>query len=113
MATSVVKKHLTYLVVLGASLVGVILFRNDEPGEPIKIEGYTMGSTYQVTYFDKKNRNFSGEVDSLLRLVNRSISTYDSSSEVSRFNHGDHFSFELPYFLPPLRKGLEIFRESS
>ncbi len=70
----------------------------------IKLEGKTMGTTYHITYFDDSNRNFQTSVDSLLLLVNASINTYDSMSEISRFNRSNRsFGFKLPYFLPPLK----------
>ena len=67
-----------------------------------------MGTTYQVLYFDKDNRNFQAPVDSLLKLVNRSISTYDPASQVSRFNRSTGIAVSSPFFLTPLKKGLEV-----
>src|SRR5687768_13954007 len=46
-----------------------------------------MGTTYRVLYFDDPGRrDFRKSVDSLLIVVNKSINTYDSWSEISRFN---------------------------
>ena len=81
--------------------------------EAIKIEGYTMGTTYRVIYFDKEKRDFKRPIDSLLMLVNKSINTYDSSSEVSLFNKGVSFEFNLPYLSPPLKIGKQVFEESG
>lgn len=67
-----------------------------------------MGTTYQVLYFDKDNRNFQTPVDSLLKLVNRSISTYDPASHVSRFNRSTGIAISSPFFLAPLKKGLDV-----
>jgi FAD:protein FMN transferase len=81
--------------------------------EPVHLEGHTMGTTYQVIYFDKGNRNFQAPVDSLLKLINRSISTYDSTSEVSRLNRGRGIATHSPFLLAPLKKGMEISRLSN
>lgn len=76
---------------------------------PILIEGKTMGTSYHVIYFDDADRNFKTQVDSLLRLVNKSISTWDSTSEISRFNRAQRtIKFDLPYFLPPLQVSQKI-----
>ena len=56
----------------------------------MRIEGKTMGTTYHITYFDKKGRNFKNSVDSLLLVVNKSINNYDPTSEVSLFNTNYH-----------------------
>jgi thiamine biosynthesis lipoprotein len=50
----------------------------------------------------------------LLVLVNKSINTYDSSSEVSRFNKSSRgVAIELPYLMPPLKKAADIFKVSN
>ncbi len=57
------------------------------PPEPVIIEGTTMGTTYRIVYFDvPAQRDFSRQVDSLLKQVNKAINFYDPRSEVSQFN---------------------------
>ena len=77
--------------------------------EPIRIEGLTMGTSYHITYFDKQRRDFKFSIDSLLALVNKSINTYDPTSEVSIFNRSEKgVAFKLPYFYAPLQKANDI-----
>jgi FAD:protein FMN transferase len=81
---------------------------------PIIVEGYTMGTTYHVIYFDEAGRNFKNAIDSLLVLVNKSINTYDPGSEVSRFNKSEKgVIINLPYLFPPLAKAKQIYSESE
>ena len=83
-------------------------YRNPTSQE-LKLEGKTMGTSYHITYFDPLDRNFQFAVDSLLKVVNKSINTYDTASEISRFNRAKHsVRFELPYFFPPLKKSKEV-----
>lgn len=110
---SPLKKNLLYLFILIVALVVMLLIRKSEPAEAIKIEGFTMGTTYHVTYFDKGERDFKTSIDSLLIVVNKSINTYDSTSEVSLFNKGEHFDFKLPYLYPPLQIGKQVFEQSG
>ena len=107
------RKNIIYVAVLIVSVPVVWVYRRTAVSEPIKIEGLTMGTTYQVTYFDPLGRNFKISIDSLLTVVNRSINTYDSTSEVSRFNRGTELTYELPYLYPPLKKAKEIFEQSG
>lgn len=73
-----------------------------------------MGTTYHITYFDKKNRDFKNSIDSLLMVVNKSINNYDSSAEVSLFNKSKNgIAIKLPYFFPPVEKSREIFQASA
>jgi len=95
-------------------MFAVWLYRKNQTPEPIFIEGSTMGTTYHITYFDSEGRNFKQSVDSLLLQVNKSINTYDSASEVSRFNRSTRgVAITLPYLMPPLKKAAEIFKASN
>ena len=100
-------KNSIYSLVLIIAVAAVWWWRKQD--KPILIEGKTMGTSYHITYFDEQNRNFKASVDSLLVLVNKCISTWDSTSEISRFNKAHHsIKFELPYFLPPLQVSQKV-----
>lgn len=84
------------------------------PEVPVTITGQTMGTSYHVTYFDGRQRNFKTSVDSLLQVVNRSISTYDPASEVSAFNKSARgVAFRLPHFYPVLAKAQDVSTASG
>ena len=84
-------------------------WRQSDTKQMIRIEGETMATTYHITYFDTKNRNFKASIDSVLVLVNKSINTYDPSAEISVFNKSKTgIKFSLPYLLPPLQKAKEV-----
>lgn len=107
-------KNIIYSLVLLISLALVYWYRNGESPEPMMIDGATMGTTYHITYFDPKERNLKSSVDSLLLVVNKSINNYDPDSEVSQFNRDSTgISFKLPYLLPPLIIGQEVYTLSG
>lgn len=107
-------KNALYTFVLLVAIWLVWLYRQSSSLEPMKLEGKTMGTSYHITYFDKAGRNFQFAVDSLMGLVNQSINTYDTTSEISRFNRASRsIVFRLPYFLPPLKKSLEVVTGSQ
>lgn len=82
--------------------------------EPVTVTGNTMGTTYHITYFDKKGRNFKTAIDSLLLAINRSISNYDPHSEVSKFNQSPRgVPVDLPYFSTPLQVSYEVYKASG
>lgn len=108
------RKHILYSVVLLTVVSASVSFTGIKSKEPILITGKTMGTTYHVTYFDKRGRDFKTSVDSLLAVVNKSISNYDPTSEVSRFNTSRvGFKFDLPYLRAPLMKAGEIYHLSG
>jgi FAD:protein FMN transferase len=109
-------KNIIYSIILIVSVFAVYQYRKGQAPEreAIRIEGSTMGTTYHITYFDDRNRDFKSAVDSLLQLVNKSINTYDPTSEVSRFNKDQHgIQFDLPYLLPPLKKAAQVYEASN
>ncbi|NJM24563.1 MAG: FAD:protein FMN transferase, partial [Bacteroidia bacterium] len=109
-------KNVLYTVVLMAIVYAVYRYRNAGPPEPaaVRIEGQTMGTTYHITYFDAHARDFKPSVDSLLRMVNKSINTYDPGSEVSMFNKSRRgVAIQLPYLLPSLQVARVVFVASS
>ena len=82
---------------------------------PLIAEGQTMGTTYRVVYFDEpRRRNFTESIDSLLILINQSISTYDDSSDISRFNRSKNgMCPELPYLFETLETAKEVHEQSD
>lgn len=81
---------------------------------PVQLTGQTMGSiAYNVKYLEKDGRNFKEEIDSLLILFNRSLSTYIPDSEISRFNKGTILKFESPFFFPVLMRSKEIHDQTG
>ncbi len=107
-------KNALYTLVLLLAIWLVWKYRQSNNLEPMKLSGKTMGTSYHITYFDKGGRNFQLAVDSLLMLINKSINTYDTASEISRFNRARRsIAFRLPYFLPPLKKSKEVVAGSQ
>jgi thiamine biosynthesis lipoprotein len=96
-------KNAIYAGVLLLAIWGVYSYRRAQLLEPVRLEGQTMGTTYHITYFDPEGRNFQRSVDSVLVVVNQSINTYDTASDISRFNRSERsFRFEGPHFYAPL-----------
>lgn len=80
----------------------------------IHLQGTTMGPIpYSIKYFDKQNRSFQAEVDSLLIVFNNSLSTYIPQSEISQFNANDTVIFETLFFYPILKMSEEVYKNSQ
>ncbi|MEQ9413330.1 MAG: FAD:protein FMN transferase, partial [Cyclobacteriaceae bacterium] len=101
-------KNALYSIALVALVFVVWKYRQSNSVIEIKIEGKTMGTAYHITYYDKESRNLKPQVDSLLVAFNQSLSTYINDSEVSVFNQGNSWQFDLPFFLPVLEKSKEV-----
>lgn len=107
-------RNALYSLLLLAAILIVWKWRQPDVKKMIRIEGETMATTYHITYFDPKGRNFKTSIDSVLVLVNKSINTYDPAAEVSVFNKEKNgISFSLPYLLPPLQKAKAVNEASG
>ena len=107
-------KNILYTAILIVSVFLVWLYRKNQAPQMFRIEGKTMGTTYHITYFDKKGRNFKNSVDSLLGVVNKSINNYDPTSEVTQFNTSTvGIAIKLPYLYAPVHKAEEVFSASN
>ncbi|MEZ4965631.1 MAG: FAD:protein FMN transferase [Saprospiraceae bacterium] len=53
------------------------------------LEGNAQGTTFRIVYDDGQRRDFSHDVDSLFRQIDRSMSLWDPSSVISRINRND------------------------
>ncbi len=88
-----------------------------------KISGKTMGTTYNITYADLKQRNFQKQIDDLLVEVNLDLSTYIDTSFISRFNQASkkialqstYASSDSPHrhFLMNYYKAKEVFEKTE
>lgn len=64
--------------------------------EYLKIEGFAQGTTYSIVYYDSFNRDFSSSFDSLFTVIDNSMSVYNDSSIISKFNRNGIFVVDAP-----------------
>lgn len=76
----------TYLTV-----IALVLFSCSSGPEIIKNQdaGGALGTSYSLTYLSDEPLGFQKEVDSVFAAVNRSLSTYIPTSDISKINRGD------------------------
>ncbi len=76
-----------------------------------KLEGVAFGTTFHITYGDE--RDYTRQIDSLFHLVNKSLSTYISNSDISKINKGDSTVVVDAYFKEVFKKSEKIFKETQ
>lgn len=81
--------------------------------EPVYIEGEAQGTTYHITYYDTQNRDFQPEIIKLLQDFDKSVSTYDSNSIISRINRNEPMVFVDDYFRACFLKAKEIWKNTK
>jgi len=79
----------------------------------MKIEGNAQGTTYHITYFDAKNRNFQPEIEKILKNFDLSVSTYIPNSIISRINSNDKNVIVDNYFKACFKKAKEVWKNTN
>lgn len=85
---------LNNLFALALITIGIIGCGNEKPVDPYSrftLQGNTQGTTYTIHYIDSFSRPefVQHKVDSILDVIDYSLSTYNPSSLVSKFNQSD------------------------
>lgn len=103
-----------WIVVTAIVLVGCQTASDTEP-DMIRLYGQTMGTTFEVAYVDSQERIFDSAIDSLLVVVNNSMSTYIPNSTISTFNRlSDTSLFPIDYhFYTVYLLSKEIYRTTN
>lgn len=71
-------------------LFGLLAFScGKEKPDYLTLSGKAQGTTFNITYQDSLGRDFSQPVDSLFRLIDKSMSLWDSTSVISRINRNE------------------------
>ncbi len=76
----------TYMVVLVLSVWLTGCKPGSGGGEYYSIQGFTQGTTYNITYQHPTRYELQEEIDSLLKVFDSSLSTYDPKSLISAIN---------------------------
>ncbi|MCJ7756694.1 MAG: FAD:protein FMN transferase, partial [Gillisia sp.] len=77
--------------ILAVAVLGIgFFFSCENPGpEEQAYVGEALGTSYHVKLFGPENLNIDKGLDSIFEVVNNSMSTYQSDSDISRINSGD------------------------
>ena len=72
-------------------LILFVLFAACSKHEIVIIDGQALGTYYRIKYLDlgHDKENFQKGIDSILNVINSSMSTYIVSSDISKINSGD------------------------
>lgn len=74
----------------------------------IQLNGQAQGTYYFISYYDSQGRVLQDEIDSLLDDYNKSVSTYDTTSIISRFNRNESGLKQDNIFLENLKISMDI-----
>lgn len=76
------------------------------------LKGFVFGTSYKITYLNAE-KNYQKSIDSLFFLMNKSLSTYIPTSDISRINKGDTTVIVDDYFVEVFSKSKHIYKETN
>ena len=100
------------LFVFLAIIVAFTSCKNEEKPAHINLNGHIFGTTYRIVYTNSKT-NYKKTIDSLFYLVNKSLSTYIPTSDISKINAGDSTVVVDDFFLEVFKKSKKIHKETN
>lgn len=92
-------------------LIGAAIPRAN-PVRAIRMAGQAQGTTYQVTYYASDSLVTKGQVDSLLAVIDSSLSIYKHYSLISRFNQSATVTMD-PHMARVINKSIETYRQTE
>ncbi|WP_188220287.1 FAD:protein FMN transferase [Flavobacterium pokkalii] len=81
--------------------------------EVIKIEGNAQGTTYHISYIAPDNKNYKRDIDSILKIIDLSMSTWIPNSIISKINDNDKNISIDNYFAEVFKKSIEVSEKTN
>ncbi|KAA1245561.1 FAD:protein FMN transferase [Aquimarina sp. RZ0] len=76
-------------------------------------KGEAFGTTFSVQFIDKHEIDISKSYDSIIQIINASMSTYQSDSDISEINKGDTTIVVDDHFRNVFTTSKEIYKETD
>ncbi len=100
----------TYMIVL-FFLLPACAKKNDS--HLVKFGGLTQGTTYQITYVDSAKTDYHLEIDSILGVIDRSLSVYNPQSVISKINRNETGSADDLHFQEVFKRSMNISKRTG
>ncbi len=111
-----ISKHLFKTTVFTGALGLIIsLFAFGKNGQPKRFElnGFAQGTTYQIVYYAQDSLISVRQTDSLLRVVDLSVSLYEPASLINKFNQSADGIMVDEHFRVLIARSMQIFKDTQ
>ena len=89
------------------------LAQRDEELQEFKIKGYAQGTSYSITYYAKNEWVKKSNVDSILLVIDQSMSLYKSNSMINKFNESTSGMLVDFHFMEVYKRANAIFKDTN
>ncbi|MEJ2904947.1 FAD:protein FMN transferase [Pedobacter panaciterrae] len=89
-----------------------LLFKKEDLRQ-YAIHGYAQGTDYSIKYFARDSIVTKGNVDSILMVIDSSMSLYKSYSLINKFNASSNGIVLDPHFAKVMAKSFEVYKATK
>ena len=93
--------------------IQIVACTTPKQNELITLQGEAIGTTYSIKYLATSTTNFEASLDSIIKAINKSTSTYIATSDISKINDGDTTVVVDAYFEEVFTKSAKIYKETQ
>lgn len=93
-------------------ILTLFLFGCKQEPKNVHLSGEVFGTGYSIKYYSDDNANFQKQFDSLFSIINRSMSTYQDDSDISKINRNEAVTVDA-HFEKVFNKSKEIYRATE
>lgn len=94
-------------------LLGIVLVLvSCNKHENTKLSGPVFGTTYHIQYYADHETDFQSKIDSLFYVINKSMSTYQVNSDISRLNQNESNTIDS-HFAKVFDASKHIYKETN
>jgi len=79
----------------------------------VKIDGEAQGTTWHISYLSEDTVNYKRDIDSILKDIDQSLSTYLPGSIISKINNNDLNALPDQYFIDVFNKSIEVSNRTA
>ncbi|QNL48652.1 FAD:protein FMN transferase [Olivibacter sp. SDN3] len=81
--------------------------------EKVTLTGFAQGTSYNITYYSSLNKVYKSEIDSILDVIDNSMSLYKDNSLISKFNtENDGITID-DHFKKVVEKSIQIYEDTN
>lgn len=111
--TSFIRQCLLVIASLSCCLSSVFAIGSRDT-IPFRLQGFAQGTTYNITYYAVDSVISASAIDSIIAVIDSSMSAYKPYSTISKFNSGEADEIILDeHFTRVIRKSFEIHEASD
>ena len=91
----------------------ITLAQRDEELKEFKIKGYAQGTSYSITYYAKSGLVKKTNIDSILLVIDQSMSLYKPNSMINKFNESTSGMLVDFHFMEVYKRANAIFKDTN